>query len=96
MCDMVLIQCPLDEGLSKKDYMDMLNIVDNLPLSTIDFHVNNTSAYGFITYDAFEKFDFDSNNIAPYVLPILNDQDLENDSCMYNFLDIVFYLSCSK
>lgn len=53
----------------------------------IEFHENNTSAYGYIESDYYERYDYEYDRMVKCVCPILNDMKMETADGVYYLPD---------
>ena len=92
--DMVLYTAPLEDGLQANMYIEALNKMRTTESGYVvmDFAANNTSAYGFITADAFEQINYDKAVIEAEVNKILDDMTLESLNNEYIFGSIRAYI----
>ena len=81
---MVLCMVRLEDGL---DVKQINTIMDSLPAGKkymlIEFHENNTSAYGFIESEYYSIHDYVPDFFAKQINAILDDMNLENSDGMY-------------
>lgn len=90
---MSLLMVPLAEGLTKAQIAKVLKrLPDNATLMPIEFHANNTSAYGFITSECYEELDYQAENLAAYIEPILEDIKLQRSDDIYPVYDWYFWM----
>ena len=83
MYDVVLIEKPFGEGLSRIDVENMLSKLDSdnfLPFEAIG---NSSSAMGFIAYSTAEKECFDLNILSLFIEDIIDDIDKETETGEY-------------
>ena len=81
--NVVLIEKALDEGMTKSEIFDLLDLVSGEEYNPIEIEGNNSVAMGFIDHEMDELIDFDHTQIKNFVREILNDMELENDDCSY-------------
>lgn len=81
--NVVLIEKALDEGMTRSEIFDLLDLVSGEEYNPIEIEGNNSVAMGFIDYEIDELIDFDHTQIENFVKEILNDIELENDDCSY-------------
>ena len=93
--DVVLIEKPEIEGLTKTNVMDLYNLLDSEDAYPIEIMANEheSSAMGFISTDAAEYLDYDYDNLMDYIAGILDDMNKENADCTYTFDNIRIWLS---
>lgn len=97
--DIALYERPENEGLSKVDIQNLINIIKPceqgyLPIE-IDHPNGTSSAIGFVTMDIVEQLDDypETKNVKTFVADILNDIAKENESHTYDFNSITIFLS---
>ena len=81
--NVVLIEKALDEGMTRSEIFDLLDLVSGEEYNPIEIEGNNSVAMGFIDHEMDELIDFDHTQIKNFVREILNDMELENDDCSY-------------
>ena len=85
---MALGMTALCGGLTAVEYQSLL---EHLPADKeympIEYHGNNTSAYGFVEADYYEQHNFDPTSFEIDVVPILEDARNENKSGKYRLAD---------
>lgn len=85
---MALGMTELCRGLTAVEYRSLL---EHLPADKeympIEYHGNNTSAYGFVEADYYEQHNFDPTSFEIDVVPILEDARNENKSGKYRLAD---------
>ena len=90
---MGLLMVPLAEGLTKAQIAKVLKrLPDNATLMPIEFHANNTSAYGFIISESYEELYYLNEVLASYVEPILEDMELQRPDDIYPVYDWYFWM----
>ena len=90
---MSLLMVPLEEGLTKAQIVKVLKrLPDNVTLMPIEFHANNTSAYGFIISESYEELYYLNEVLASYVEPILEDMELQKPNNIYRVCDWCFWM----
>jgi|GEM_PF-2983036 len=71
---MVLGIAPLEQGVSPAQIIWLASMLPPTKFyMPIEFHENNTSAYGFIKDDYYERHNYNSEAFHGLVLPVLND-----------------------
>ena len=87
MYDICLLEKPLDEGLTRAEIIDMLDVMsfDEVSMLEINNPQGSSVALGFITMPAFESMDYDSSHLAGFVGNILGNMENENDLGIYEF-----------
>lgn len=90
--DAVLIQKPLDTGLTLTDVnciLQALNPTHDETMIPIEVCGEQAAALGFISCDALDAtLDFDTKPFADAVSAVLNDKSLESGNDLYNFAGI--------
>ena len=77
-----LVEC--GEGLSNRQIEQMAPLFrDGKTYMPIEFHKNNTSAYGFIEAEYYEKYDYTASFIAKQVEEVCDDWELESKNFEY-------------
>lgn len=87
----------LEEGLNKTQIINLLDKLeeDDKGYMPIEFHTNNSSAYGFITSSYYEELSFDKSSIAKVIELVLEDWNNEREDKKYKLEDEVFiYMDC--
>lgn len=85
---MALCMVELETGLTKKQIDKLLSILsDEGDYMMIEFHENNTSAYGFVNVDYYQTHDYDQQFLSNIITPILGDMKLESDDGVYDTPD---------
>lgn len=85
---MVLCMVELEDGIDKRQINKMLDFLpENSKYMSIEFHDNNTSAYGFIESDYYQTHDYSTEFISDTVNAILADKFLENNNGIYTTPD---------
>ena len=81
---MSLYMVELEDGLSEKQ---ISKLMETLPAGKkyipIEFHENNTSAYGYIDAEYYQVHDYKPNFFADRINAILDDMNLENPEGLY-------------
>ncbi len=87
MYDIMLLEKPLDDGLTRAEIIDMLDAMsfDEVSILEIDNPQGSSVAVGFITMPAFESISYDSSRLAEFIGNILGDISNENDLGVYDF-----------
>jgi len=81
---MALCMVELGDGLFEKQIRLMLkSLPANKHYMPIEFHNNNTSAYGFIEAEYYQIYDYKPDFIAEQINAILDDKNLENPDGEY-------------
>jgi hypothetical protein len=86
------------EGLNNKQMRQMLPMFRaGKSYMPIEFHKNNTSAYGFIEAEYYGKYDYEPDFIAKQIEDVCDDWDLESENFEYSTPDgETFYMNfCS-
>lgn len=93
--DVILKEKPIDEGLGKTEIIEMLSNLKDEEIIPLEIEATKTdsSAMGFITYQAVEMLNFyykEGSNFGKFIIEILEDMNKENKDCHYKFgvLDI--------
>lgn len=84
MYDVVLMERPLDDGLTKNEIFELLEKTDG-SIIPLDIVGDYSSAMGFITLDAADQLNYDFDAISEYVKTIINDMENESEDCTYKF-----------
>lgn len=85
---MALGMVEVGSGLSAAAYRSLLeHLPEEKEYMPIEFHGNNTSAYGFVESDYYEKHNFDASSFEIDVVPILEDIRNENQTGKYRLSD---------
>lgn len=77
--DAVFLQCPLEDGLSGEEYIELLeklNTVSN-NIGAISVFSDNAAAFGFICFDQMDKAGLTLENVEQGVKEILRDVNKE-------------------
>ena len=81
---MALCMVELGEGIHERQIKMLLSLLpadkDYMP---IEFHDNNTSAYGFIQAEYYQLYDYKPDFIEEQINAILDDKNLENPDGIY-------------
>jgi len=81
---MVLCMVELEDGLNTKQISQMLPVLNkDKNYILIEFHNNNTSAYGFIEAVYYQIHDYKADFIAEQINAILDDKNLETPDGIY-------------
>jgi hypothetical protein len=81
-----LVEC--GEGLNREQMNQMLPMFHGgKSYMPVEFHMNNTSAYGFIESEYYEKHDFKTDFIAKHVEAVCDDWNLESNNFEYTAPD---------
>lgn len=94
----VLHHVELEEGLNKAQIVDLLDklVEDDRGYMPIEFHVNNSSAYGFISSTYYEELDYDISKITKVIEPVLENWDNEKEDKEYKLEDeTIVYMECN-
>lgn len=93
--DIVLLEKPDDEGLTRTNCMDMFDMLKEEEAYPIEInHPNMTSsAIGFIGKNADEQLNYSHEQLEKFVQNIINDINNENENCCYKFNNLDVYLS---
>lgn len=93
--NMVLCIVELERGINTKQISKILDFLDDKrEFMPIEFHMNNTSAYGFIDSEYYETHNYSPDFIANTVNTILDDMGLESSDGVYSTSDgHKFYMS---
>lgn len=93
---LVLIEKPLDDGLTKSDVSILLNMLpNNTEVFPVDLETECFAAMGFITERTANFFNYDwreDSEIGKYICGILNDSEKENPDGEYEFDGIRIYM----
>ena len=85
---MALCMVELECGLHGKQINEVLkSLPDDKDYMPIEFHNNNTSAYGFIESEYYQTHDYKPEFFAEQINAILDDKNLETPDGMYMTLD---------
>lgn len=93
--DVVLLEKPDDEGLTKKDVLalyDLLKSETGVPVE-IDNPLGTSTAMGFIAMEAGEKLNWNYDSLNMFVGRILSDMNLEREDHTYRHQDLVIWLT---
>jgi len=95
--DIVLKEKPFVEGLVKSEIVDLLDMCNNPEVYPIELEARDheCSAMGFISVDAADLlvYDYEATGLHDFIANILDDMENENESCVYEFKDLLIYLS---
>ena len=81
---MALCMVGLEDGLDKKQIGKLMNALPpDRTYMQIEFHENNTSAYGFIDAEYYQIHDYDQGFLAEQINGILDDNELESPDGRY-------------
>lgn len=95
----VLHHVELEEGLDKSQIVNLLDKLDDdeKGYMPIEFHKNNSSAYGFITSSYYEELSFDKSKIGEIIEPVLENWDNEREDKIYKIDDETYiFMDCSQ
>lgn len=92
MYDVVLMERPLDDGLTKIEITELLEKI-NGSVIPLDIVGDYSAAMGFITFDAADLLNYDFDKISEYVKSIINDMKKESEDCTYKFDVVTIWLS---
>ena len=81
--DIVLIEKPLDEGLTKQECDKMFDMISGQEAITLDIQGENSAAMGFISVSAAEKMEYNMSVLKMFVTNVLNDMGCESDTGEY-------------
>lgn len=84
MYDVVLMERPHDDGLTKIEISELLEKT-NGSVIPLDIVGDYSSAMGFITLDAADRLTYNFDAISEYVKSIINDMENESEDCTYKF-----------
>lgn len=87
----------LEKGIGKTQILDLIDklIEDDKGYMPIEFHTNNSSAYGFISSTYYEELNYDNSNISKIIEPILEDWNNEREDKIYTLEDKTeVYMDC--
>lgn len=93
----VLQHVELEDGLTQSQILGLLDRIedDNRGIMPIEFHEENSSAYGFITSSCYESLSYDKKEISDVITEVLKDWDNERKDRIYKINDEVsIYMSC--
>ena len=92
---MALRMVELGNGLSPKQIIELTALLDNhKTYMPIEFHANNTSAYGFILSDYFEEYNYLTEDLDKEVSILIDDWNLLSNDNIYSLTDgEKFYMS---
>ena len=96
--EIVLIEKPGCEGLSKSEVMDLYDMLSSheaFPFEIGDINGNST-AMGFITPQAARELDYEysqESELGYFISEILDDMEKESDDCTYIFKDLRIWMS---
>lgn len=93
----VLHHNELEIGLSKSQILSLLDKLqmDSHGYMPIEFHAENSSAYGFICSSYYEELSYNDSSIAKVIEPILSDWNNESDDYIYKLEDgTEVYMAC--
>lgn len=86
----------LDSGVTKENIskmMDMINV--DSEIMSFSASANNSSIYGFITAEAYEKIDYDEEYLQKFLTPILSDWTNESPDKTYTLPNgLQMYIDC--
>ena len=93
--DIVLLEKPGVEGLTKSEVMDLYNMLKHpegypIEIENVD---GESSAMGFITPNAAYQLKYEYNMIKKKIGEILADMNLENENGVYRIENLDVYLS---
>lgn len=85
---LALCMVELETGLTKAQIDKVLAMLpDEGDYMPIEFHENNTSAYGFVSSEYYQQHDYKPHFLSGIVTPILCDMKLESANGVYNTPD---------
>lgn len=92
MFDIVLVERPHDDGLTKIEIAELLEKTSGsvIPLDIVGDY---SSAMGFITLDAADQLNYDFDKVSEYVNSIINDMEKESEDCVYKFDTLAIWLT---
>lgn len=93
--DIVLVQKPLDTGMTKEDVIDLFDALNTDEAFNIEIQDENSVAMGFITTKAAEKlnYDYEASGLNAFIKNILSDMNNESDDCTYQFNNLSIWLT---
>ena len=91
---MALCMVELETGLSKAQVGKVLSMLpDKGDYMPVEFHDNNTSAYGFVSADYYQQYNYEPGPLSEIINPILGDMKLESANGVYKTADgSLFYM----
>lgn len=85
---MALHMVELEDGLEGEQVNRLLSVLpDGRKYMPIEFHENNTSAYGFVDSEYYQIHDYTPGFITSMISDILDDQKLESSDGIYTTPD---------
>lgn len=91
--DIVLMERPHENGLTKIEISELLEKVDYGELIPLDIVGDYSSAMGFIRLDSADQLNYDLDDLNEYVKNIINDMKNESEDCTYKFDTLTIWLS---
>ncbi len=82
--NIVLLEKPLDEGLTAEECTKMFDMLSGSTALPIDIQAENACAMGFVNRLDAEFMDYDFTELTNIVTNILNDMEKENPTHEYN------------
>ena len=86
--DMVLLERPLDKGLSLEEVARILSFVDDSNFIPVEIQGENSSAMGFIGTKKADQIEYEyleGSNLFNFVQEIMEDVEKERPDCTYRF-----------
>lgn len=84
---MALCMVELEDGFDDTQINRLMTILPMGKYMPIEFHANNTSAYGFVNSEYYQTHDYKPDLLAKTINPILDDMNLENADAAYTTED---------
>lgn len=92
--DIVLIEKPIEEGLTRTNCMDMFDMLKGIEAYPIEIEnpCGISLAMGFIGQAAADRINYDYKDLFDYLKSILADMELESEDDCYEFQNLDIYL----
>ena len=91
--DIVLLERPLDTGLSKTEISAIFDLLPNDTAIPLEFQAEYSTAMGAIDTETAEALDYNYDALSEFIVTILNDMDNENSTNEYDFEGRSIYLT---
>ena len=94
MYDVALIEKQGTCGINKREMTSLFDLIDGEEAYPLEFAAreHESVAIGLIAPDAAEKMDYDYTILEAKIADILDDMELENESCEYEFCRLRIWL----
>ena len=83
--DIALKQMPVEDGITKSDIIELLDIMKSEEVLPLDIDGENACAVGFLTIETADAINFNYHELIEFIRNILNDVDNESEDESYEF-----------